>query len=250
MSIIDINKEINERLSNWQDTSNSYKTIKDIRSEIIQKYKNKEFVIDKTGQKLIENIGATFIVDEPYILRETNLDYAQREIEWYESQSLNVYDIPGKVPLIWKQVADKDGFINSNYGWVIFSKENFDQYKNCIRELKRNPDSRRAIMIYNRPSMHYEYNKNGMSDFICTMYNQFFIRNNVLISHYVMRSNDSITGFQNDFYWNLYVQNKVFDELKETYPELKKGPIIWTASSLHVYERHFKHIERFINENE
>jgi len=224
--------------------------IKDIRNMIIQKYKNKDFVIDKTGAKLIELIGVTFLVDEPYIIRETNIDYAKREIEWYESQSLNVYDIPGKVPEIWKQVSDKDGFINSNYGWIIFSKENYDQFKNCIRELKRNPYSRRAIMIYNRPSMHYEYNKNGMSDFICTMYNQCFIRDNKLISHYVMRSNDAVFGFQNDVYWAQYVQNKLYSELKKTYPELELGSIIWTASSFHVYERHFKYIERFINEKE
>ena len=72
--------------------------VKDIRDLIIEKYKNKEFVIDNTGQKLVEILGATFNADEDYIIRETNFEYAKREIEWYESQSLNVYDIPGKVP--------------------------------------------------------------------------------------------------------------------------------------------------------
>jgi len=223
--------------------------VKDIRKKIIEKYKNEDFVIDKTGAKLVEIIGVTFIADENWIIRIPNYEYAKREIEWYESQSLNVYDIPGKVPQIWQQVADKNGFINSNYGWIVYSKENYEQFKNCIRELKRNPDSRRAVMIYNRPSMHYEYNKNGMSDFICTMYNQMFIRNNKLISHYVMRSNDAVFGYNNDLYWAKHIQNKVYEELKKTYPELEKGEIIWTASSFHVYERHFKFIEELIKEN-
>jgi len=220
--------------------------VKDIRNQIIEKYKNKDFVIDKTGVKLVEIIGTTFETDEDWIIREPNYDYVQREIEWYESQSLNVYDIPGKVPEIWKQVADRNGFINSNYGWVIFSKENYEQFRNTIRELKRNPYSRRAVMIYNRPTMHYEYNKNGMSDFICTMYNSFFIRDNKLISHYVMRASDAVFGYCNDYQWAKYVQNKVFKELQKTYSDLELGPIIWTSSSLHVYERHFKFIEKLI----
>jgi thymidylate synthase len=220
--------------------------VKDIRDLIIEKYKNKEFVIDKTGQKLVEILGATFNADEDYIIRETNFEYAKREIEWYESQSLNVYDIPGKVPKIWQDVSDRNGFINSNYGYLIFSKENFDQFKNCIRELKRNPDSRRATMIYNRPSIHYEYNKDGMSDFICTYANQFFIRDNKLYSHYIMRSNDVVFGYNNDRYWADYVHNLVLTELQKTYTELEKGDLIWTASSLHIYERHFKFIEKLI----
>ena len=223
--------------------------VKDIRSQLIQKYKDGDFVIDKTGAKLVEIIGATFEADEDWVIRKPNYDYVQKELEWYESQSLNVYDIAGKVPEIWKQVSDKDGFINSNYGWVVFSKENSDQFKNTIRELKRNPFSRRAIMIYNRPTMHYEYNKDGMSDFICTMYNEFFIRDNELISHYAMRSNDAVFGYCNDYQWARYIQSKVYKELQKVYPELKLGKIIWTASSLHVYERHFKFIDELIEDN-
>jgi thymidylate synthase len=223
------------------------KRVKDIRKELVEKYINNDFVIDKTGQKLVEIIGATFIADEDYVIRKANFDYAKREIKWYESQSLNVFDIPGKVPKIWQDVSDRNGFINSNYGYLIFSKENFDQFKNCIRELKRNPDSRRATMIYNRPSIHYEYNKNGMSDFICTYANQFFIRKNKLYSHYIMRSNDAVFGYNNDRYWANYVHDLVLKELKEVYPELEKGSLIWTASSFHVYERHFKFLEELKN---
>lgn len=222
------------------------KRVKDIRNELIEKYKNQDFVIDKTGQKLVEIIGATFIADEDWIIRKPNYDYVNCELKWYESQSLNVYDIPCKVPTIWKQVADKDGNINSNYGWIIWSKENFEQYKNAIRELKKHRDSRRAIMIYNRPSMHYDYNKNGKNDFVCTMYNQLFIRDNKLISHYVMRSNDAVFGYCNDYQWAKYVHRKAFEDLKNEYPELELGDIIWTASSFHIYERHFKHIDKLI----
>jgi len=217
---------------------------KDIRNTLKTKYQNKDFIIDKTGAKMIELLGISFIADEDNIIRKPNYSYADKEIEWYKSQSLNVYDIPGAVPEIWKQVSDKDGNINSNYGYLAFSKENGDQYKNAIRELKRNEFSRRAIMIYNRPSMHTEYNKEGMSDFICTMYHSFYIRDNTLHSIYGMRSNDAVFGYCNDRYWAMYIMKNVHEELSATYPGLALGNLIWQAASFHVYERHFKFLEK------
>ena len=212
--------------------------IQDIRSTFIQKLKNEEFVTDKTGVKTIEILGESYIADEEVIFGSLNLDYAKKEVLWYESQSLNVYDIP-KVPKIWREVCDKNGFINSNYGWVIFSEENSLQYQNCLRTLRRDKDSRRAMMIYTRPSMQYEYNKNGMSDYICTNSVQILIRDNRL--HYIIsqRSCDAIFGAKNDLFWARYIQKKLFNDLKDDYPELELGDVIHQVGSLHVYSRHF-----------
>ena len=64
-----------------------------IRQQFVRKLQTGEFVIDKTGCKMIEIIGASFIADEPAIFGTVNEDYVRRELNWYESQSLNVYDI-------------------------------------------------------------------------------------------------------------------------------------------------------------
>ena len=216
--------------------------VKDIRNTFIEKYLNKDFVIDKTECKTIEIVGATFLADESYIVRPPNYDYVEREISWYISQSLEVKDIPGKIPTIWKNIASTEGRINSNYGWCIWSEENGKQYENVLNELKNNRDSRRAAMIYNRPSMHQEYNKDGMSDFMCTFSNQFFIRDGKLISHYIMRSNDAVFGFNNDRAWAKFVQQKLASDLG-----VRVGELIWTACSLHIYERHFNFIEEIIS---
>ena len=218
--------------------------VSDIRAKLIQKYKNEEFVIDKTGVKTIELIGESFIVDEDWIIRPPNYEYIEREIQWYESQSLYVEDIPGQTPVIWKQVADKNGKINSNYGYLIWSEENGRQYEHVLDELRKNPNSRRAVMIYNRPTMHSDYCKDGMSDFVCTYANDFLIRDGKLVSHYLMRSNCAIFGANNDFAWARYVQQKLAHDL-----DIAVGDLIWTASSLHVYEYHFCHIEKLIQES-
>ena len=217
----------------------------DIRNLFIEKYKNKEFVIDKTGVKLIELLGISYIVTEPVIFGTLNIDYANRELLWYKSMSLNVNDIPEGAPTIWKQVADKDGFINSNYGWAIWSQDNYNQYQCCLQELKNNQDTRRAIMIYTRPSMQIEYNKNGMSDFYCTNNVSCFIRKNKLIYIINQRSCDIIYGAKNDIFWHKHVHNCLLNDLKETYPYLEIGDMIHQVGSLHCYERHFK----FLKEN-
>jgi thymidylate synthase len=216
--------------------------VADIRAKFIQKYKDQDFVIDKTGVKTIELIGESFIADEDWIIRKPNYEYIERELEWYKSQSLYVDDIPGETPAIWKQVASKHGRVNSNYGHLIWSDENYNQYENVLQELHRNPNSRRAVMIYNRPSMHQDYCTDGMSDFVCTYANTFMIRDNKLISHYLMRSNDAVFGYDNDVHWAMYVQKMLAQRLL-----VEVGDIIWTATSLHVYERHFKFIEELID---
>ena len=208
--------------------------VSDIRKYFISELAAERFVQDKTGVKTIEMIGASFEADEPTIFGEINKDYVERELAWYQSRSLSVYDIPGKVPLIWKQVADRDGYINSNYGYLIWDENNYSQYNNVIDELKKNPNSRRAIMIYNRPSMHYDYKEHGRSDFICTNGVQYLIRGDELHVVVNMRSNDLVYGYRNDFAWQDHVAELVQDELK-----CSSRKIIWQVGSLHVYEKHF-----------
>lgn len=213
--------------------------VEDIRHHFINELAAERFVIDKTGVKTIEMIGATFEADQPTIFGGVNEGYIERELEWYKSKSLYVDDIPGKTPAIWQQVASKDGRINSNYGWAIWHEDNCDQYINVLEELTANPNSRRAVMIYTRPSMWEDYNENGMSDFMCTNTVQYMIRDDQLIATVQMRSNDVIFGFNNDYAWQEHVANQLSIDLN-----LKMWPkIIWHVGSLHVYARHFDKVK-------
>ena len=218
------------------------KTANDIRADLIDKYLSEDYVIDKSGAKTIEVLGESFVADENWLIRTPAYKYIERELEWYMSESLYVDDIPGETPQIWKDISSNEGKINSNYGWCIYSEENGNQYKHVLRELRNNPNSRRAAMIYNRPSMHLDYNRDGMSDFMCTFANTFMIRDGKLISHYVMRSNDAVFGYNNDVAWAKFVQGQLAYNL-----EVEVGDLIWTATNLHVYERHFEFIEALIN---
>jgi thymidylate synthase len=213
--------------------------VEDIRQHFIGELMDSNFVIDKTGVKTIEMIGATFEADEPTIFGELNEDYIQRELDWYKSMSLYVDDIPGITPAIWQQVADRGGKINSNYGWAIYHKDNHLQYANVLNELQFSPNSRRAVMIYTRPTMWNDYNRDGMSDFMCTNTVQYMIRDEQLIVIVQMRSNDVVFGYRNDYAWQKYVAFHMTKDLKLT----KQPKIIWHVGSLHVYERHFDKVK-------
>lgn len=202
------------------------------------------------GNTTIEIVNASFIADEDSIFGEVNWDYVHREEEWYNSMSRNVNDISGGAPQIWKTVADKNGFINSNYGWCIYSHENgfvdpdgdyapssygeTSQYANALAELKKNPESRRAIMIYTRPGMWRAFNANGRSDFMCTNAVQYLIRGGAVHAVVQMRSNDAIFGFRNDRAWQHHVLSKLAADLN-----LPVGNLYWNVGSLHVYARHY-----------
>jgi thymidylate synthase len=225
-----------------------YNTVNDIRKEFLNLYQQNQFVEDKSGTKLVEILNASFVANENSIFGTPNFEYIERELQWYRSQSLYVNDIPGRVPKIWQMVASKDGKINSNYGYLIWSDQNFNQYQNCLSTLISHPQSRRAVMIYTRPSIQYEYNQNGMSDFICTNSVQYFIRENSLIACVFMRSNDGIFGYPNDKAFQNYVHKKLLDDYNAaTNSSIKLGKIYWNVASLHIYSTHFNRIESYIN---
>jgi len=222
---------------------------KDIRGVFKKHLAAENFVIDRTGSKTIEIIGAAFVANEPAIFGTPNEEYIKAEIDWYNSKSTNIRDIyetatshvglRKPTPKAWKMSANEHGEINSNYGHLIYSGKYFRQYDKVLKELLDNPDSRRASMVYQRPSIWKEYKENGKNDFICTNAVTYYIRNNMLHAVVQMRSNDVIFGYRNDYAWQRHVQEKLQDDLYYNGVKLDLGYIHWHVQNLHVYERHF-----------
>ena len=219
----------------------------DIKHYFIDALAREDFVMDRSGQKTIELIGASFFADQPAIFGTPNESYIEIEKAWYESQSTNVNWITEtynrNVPEAWKASANSFGQINSNYGYLIYSDKYYYQYGRVLDELLENPDGRRASMIYTRPSIWEEYNEDGKNDFICTNSVTYYIRDNSLHCVVQMRSNDVVFGYKNDYAWQLYVLEQMVSDYNDcrekTTPIITAGDIIWQVQNLHVYERHF-----------
>jgi len=218
----------------------------DIRRELATLHSRGQFVVDKSGCKMVEIVAANFLADEETLFSKVDHKYIEKELAWYDSMDLNIKSM-GDPPKEWIKSADPYGNVNSNYGWAIHSEDNFNQFSHVYQELLAHRDSRRAVMIYTRPNMWEDYDKNGRSDFICTNAVQYLIRDDQLHALVGMRSNDAVYGYKNDLAWQKVVLGRLVETLNVAieFEPVEMGDIIWSAGSLHVYERHFPLLEYF-----
>ena len=186
--------------------------------------------VDFAGTKALFNVGVyiTDSQDNKIINRERNWkeDYAEAEWQWYLSGDRNIAklgDLYGKVPEIWKRMADEDGNVNSNYGWQ-WQRNN--QIDHVINLLKYNPDTRQAaISIYD--CKEYKEYKN---DTPCTYAVQFTILHDKLDMCVTMRSNDLWYGFCNDQYCFSKLQKMISNRLN-----IEPGIYYHFAHNMHLY---------------
>ena len=170
--------------------------------------------VDFADTKALFNVG--FYMTDPMdnkiinTEREWNLDYAKAEWAWYLSGDRNIKklgELYGKVPAIWKRMADENGEVNSNYGW---QWERNRQLDNMVELLSEDPNTRQAcISIYDGKEKR-EY----ANDTPCTYAVQFTIVNNRLDMCVTMRSNDLWYGFCNDQYQFSKLQEMVSKRLE------------------------------------
>jgi thymidylate synthase len=158
--------------------------------------------------------------------RKWSEEYAEAEWQWYKSGDPHIStlgDIYGKVPEIWKRMADPKGYVNSNYG---YQWERNAQLDMVVEMLKHNPDTRQAcISIYDGKEISsYAF------DTPCTYAIQFTIVNNRLDMCVTMRSNDLWYGFCNDQYQFSKLQETVSERL-----EIETGVYYHFAHNMHLY---------------
>ena len=186
--------------------------------------------VDFADTKALFNVGfyITDPMDNKIINKERNwkLDYALAEWPWYLSGDRNIAklgELYGKVPEIWKRMADKHGNVNSNYGW---QWERTSQLDIVIQTLKDNPKTRQAaISIYDAKEI-----SDYTNDTPCTYAVQFTILHGRLDMCVTMRSNDLWYGFCNDQYCFSKLQKMVSDELN-----IEPGIYYHFAHNMHLY---------------
>ena len=180
--------------------------------------------------KALFNVG--FTLEKPlenYIFnkeRNWKPDYAEAEWQWYLSGDPNIKklgELYGKIPPIWRHMADSNGNVMSNYGWQMYRNNQLDY---VIAKLRNEKDTRHAAISIYDCKEHKYYRK----DTPCTYAIQFTIVDNVLNMAVLMRSNDLWYGFCNDQYCFSMIQKLVEDELK-----IDDGEYYHYAHNFHLY---------------
>ena len=106
--------------------------------------------------------------------RKWNREYAEAEWQWYLSGDDNIEklgEIYGKIPPIWKRMANDHGYVNSNYGhqWQRTCWNNISQLDYVIDKLKKHKHTRHAAISIYDCKEHPKYER----DTPCTYAVQF-----------------------------------------------------------------------------
>ena len=127
---------------------------------------------------------------------------------------------------MFKNYAEDNGMFHGAYG-----ARTQDQYGPVIERLKKDPDSRQAVVTIWDPILDLLPEKR---DYPCTILHQFRIRDNKLNMSVYMRSNDVWLGAAYDFFQFTRVQIAMASVLG-----IAPGSYAHHVGSLHIYEQHY-----------
>lgn len=218
MSFSDTFLEVIKQIEDYQSTTNP------------RELKVKEALLAAIDIEPTEPIAD--FVDRPF-----NFKYFAGELAWYLHRDPDI-DYISHFSQFWKGLTNPDtNQVNSNYGKLVLNNQ---QLGWVIDSLVKDRETRQAIMLFNRPEFQFKGNR----DFVCTLYANFFIRNNMLHMKVQMRSNDIFFGLTFDAPFFAFLQQTVHKILQETYPNLELGYYFHNADNIHFYERHFELVEK------
>jgi len=205
-----------------------------------------EFKCKPRGMFIHEDIGWRARIENPRDrliyspLRKWDIVYGLGEFLWYVTGSESLKMISYYAPS-YDRFSDDGETLYGAYGPRIFGEKNKHSFifesgwTSIIDTLKRDPDSRQAIsLIWREKDMH----KKDTKDYPCTVYLQFFVREEKLCMISNMRSNDVWLGIPNDIFCFTMLQELMAFELG-----LEMGFYQHNDGSLHMYENTLKKLD-------
>lgn len=197
---------------------------------------NGETDSSRDGAVVGEILNAITVIEDPTRcilkspIRKLPMRYCIGELLWYLSGNPKLKAIQ-LYTSAWDRMSDDGDTVNSNYGYVIKEKY-FDQMAMCEELLKRDPNTRQAVIHIKHARDIIE---KPTKDLNCTVCLQFFIREEKLYMTTYMRSNDLWMGFPNDIFQFTCMQIYLAMRLN-----VGLGTYTHVAGSLHLYERDYQ----------
>lgn len=196
------------------------------------------------GMGTKELIGAGFIISEPNdrIIslkeREINPFYLVGNLLWVLSQSNDVKFINYYNPRGYN-FSDDGKILRGAYGKRIFDMDGVNQLHQAIRELKLDPDSRRALVSIHMP----QHDWTGSLDTPCTADFGLLIRNGYLTMINHMRSQSAAFVMPYDIFLMTMLHEIIANEL-----ETELGQYQHFCNSLHYFDREDEKVNAIIDE--
>lgn len=160
------------------------------------------------------------------------------ELLWFLSGSSNIKYLHDNGVSIWDEWADENGDLGPVYGvqwrnWPSPDGRKIDQISNLIEGIKKNPDSRRHLVVAWNPA---EVDKMALPPCHCLF--QFYVANGKLSCQLYQRSCDIFLGVPFNIASYSLLTHMVAQQC-----DLDVGDFVWTGGDCHIYKNHFEQVE-------
>ncbi|MCR8635242.1 thymidylate synthase [Paenibacillus radicis (ex Xue et al. 2023)] len=195
---------------------------------------------DRTGTGTISVFGRQFRMDlsKGFPLLTTKKLHVRsifHELLWFLSGDTNIRYLQENKVTIWDEWADESGNLGPVYGsqwrtWPAPDGRQIDQISQVIEQIKRNPDSRRHLVVAWNPA-----EVDNMALPPCHYAFQFYVADGKLSCLFNMRSVDTFLGLP----FNL-ASYALLTHMMAQQCDLDAGDLIWTGGDVHLYTNHLE----------
>lgn len=195
---------------------------------------------DRTGTGTISTFGyqMRFPLDEGFPLVTTKkcfLNSIIHELLWFLSGDTNIKYLKDNKVGIWDEWADANGDLGPVYGkqwrsWQCPDGRKIDQITQVIEQIKKNPDSRRHIVVAYNPA-----DVEQMALPPCHSFFQFYVANAKLSCQLYQRSADIFLGLP----FNI-ASYALLTHMVAQVCDLKVGDFVHTIGDAHLYLNHLE----------
>lgn len=159
---------------------------------------------------LTNPLDRVFTLRQPHSVR-----YLCRELLSFFKGSLKVSDGLSNASKFWEKIADKNGNINSNYGYYVFhiklpEAHNQTQYDWVVSCFEEDLDTRQALINISQ----INHKTSDVLDFPCTLGLQFYIIDQHFCCEVYSRSTDVIWGLPYDMGFFSFLTELLYKDIK------------------------------------
>ena len=157
------------------------------------------------------------------------------ELLWFLSGSSNIKYLHDNGVSIWDEWADENGDLGPVYGvqwrsWPAPDGRKIDQISNLIEGIKKNPDSRRHLVVAWNPA---EVDKMALPPCHCLF--QFYVAQGKLSCQLYQRSCDMFLGVPFNIASYALLTHMIAQQC-----DLQPGDFVWTGGDCHIYDNHIE----------
>lgn len=198
---------------------------------------------DRTGTGTISVFGyqMRFDLQKGFPLLTTKKLHTRsifHELLWFLKGETNIQYLKENKVSIWDEWADERGELGPVYGkqwrsWEAADGTAIDQISNVISEIKKNPDSRRLLVVAFNPS---DINKMALPP--CHAFFQFYVADGKLSCQLYQRSADIFLGVP----FNI-ASYALLVHMVAQVCDLEVGEFIHTLGDAHIYSNHLDQVK-------